>query len=191
MRRLKPAGNELKQSMNDQEFAQIAEQHAGFVYNVAYRMMGNQYDAEEVAQDAFVSAYRARDRFRGDAQPTTWLYRITVNAALMRLRKEKRHREMTVGEDAQPDVPTSDWTQSPVASAMNAELGVRIQSAISDLPEDLQTAVVLRDVQGLSNEEAAEVLEISVSALKARLHRGRVQLRESLAEYLAQLETSQ
>lgn len=172
--------------MNDQEFAQLAEEHAGFVYNVAYRMMGNQHDAEEVAQDAFISAYRARDRFRGDAQPTTWLYRITVNAALMRLRKDKRRREMTVSEDAQPDVPTTDWTQSPVASAVNAELGKRIQSAISDLPEDLQTAVVLRDVQGLSNEEAAEVLEISVSALKARLHRGRVALREALAGYIAQ-----
>jgi RNA polymerase sigma-70 factor (ECF subfamily) len=121
----------------------------------------------------------------------TWLYRITVNAALMRLRKEKRHREMTVSEDAQPDVPTTDWTQSPVATAINSELGTRIQSAISDLTEDLQTAVVLRDVQGLSNEEAADVLEISVSALKARLHRGRVQLRESLAGYLAQREASE
>ena len=98
---------------------------------------------------------------------------------------------MTVAEDAQPDVPTTDWTQSPVASAMNSELGDRIQAAINDLPEDMQTAVVLRDVQGLSNEEAAEVLEISVSALKARLHRGRVALREALAGYLAQREASE
>ncbi len=174
--------------MNDQEFAQLAEEHSGFVYNVAYRMMGNQHDAEEVAQDAFVSAYRARERFRGDAQPTTWLYRITVNAALMRLRKDKRRKEMTVPEDQQPDSPSSDWTQSPVASAMNSELGERIKQAIDELPEDLKTAVVLRDVQGLSNEEAADVLEISISALKARLHRGRVALRGVLAEYLAQRE---
>jgi RNA polymerase sigma-70 factor (ECF subfamily) len=76
-------------------------------------------------------------------------------------------------------------------TVINSELGARIQAAISDLTEDLQTAVGLRDVQGLSNEEAAEVLEISVSALKARLHRGRVQLRESLAEYLAQREASE
>ena len=177
--------------MNDQEFSQLAEEHSGFVYNVAYRMMGNQHDAEEVAQDAFISAYRARDRFRGDAQPTTWLYRITVNAALMRIRKDKRRKEMTVSEDAQPDAPSTDWTQSPVASAMNTELGERIQEAINELPEDLQTAVVLRDVQGLTNEEAAEVLEISISALKARLHRGRVALRGILTEYLAQRESAE
>jgi len=175
--------------MNDQEFSELAEKHAGFVYNVAYRMMGNQHDAEEVAQDAFISAYRARDRFRGDAQPTTWLYRITVNAALMRLRRDKRRKETTVPEDARPDVPSDDPAQSPVASAINTELGDRIQAAIGDLPEDLKTAVVLRDVQGLSNEEAAEVLEVSVSALKARLHRGRVALRQALSEYLAQRET--
>lgn len=172
--------------MNDQEFAEIAEKHAGFVYNVAYRMMGNQHDAEEVAQDAFVSAYRAKDRFRGDAQPTTWLYRIAVNAALMRLRRDKRRKEMTVSEEDRPDVPSSDTEQSPVASAMNTELGDRIKEAIDNLPTDLKTAVVLRDVQGLSNEEAAETLEISISALKARLHRGRVALRESLSAYIAE-----
>lgn len=174
--------------MNQQEFTKLAEEHSGFVYNVAYRMLGNQHDAEEVAQDAFISAYRARDRFRGDAQPTTWLYRITVNAALMRLRKEKRRREMTVTEDDRPDAPSTDWTQSPVASAMNSELGEHIQEAIDQLPDDLRTAVVLRDVQGLSNDEAADVLEVSISALKARLHRGRVALRQLLAEYLAQRE---
>jgi RNA polymerase sigma-70 factor (ECF subfamily) len=174
--------------MDAEQFAEIAEKHAGFVYNVAYRMMGNQHDAEEVAQDAFVSAYRARDRFRGDAQPTTWLYRITVNAALMRLRKDKRRKEMTVSEDAQPDAPSQDWTQSPVASAMNAELGERIKAAIDELSPDLKVAVVLRDVRELSNEEAADVLEVSVSALKARLHRGRVALRGALSEYLAQRE---
>jgi RNA polymerase sigma-70 factor (ECF subfamily) len=175
--------------MNDQEFSELAEKHSGFVYNVAYRMMGNQHDAEEVAQDAFISAYRARDRFRGDAQPTTWLYRITVNAALMRLRRDKRRKDTTVPEGARPDVPSEDPAHSPVASAINTELGDRIQAAIGDLPEDLKTAVVLRDVQGLSNEEAAEVLEVSVSALKARLHRGRVALRQALSEYLAQRET--
>ena len=177
--------------MNDQEFAKLAEEHSGFVYNVAYRMMGNQHDAEEVAQDAFISAYRARDRFRGDAQPTTWLYRITVNAALMRIRKDKRRKEMTVPEDDRPDSPSTDWAQSPVASAMNSELGDRINAAIDELPEDLKTAVILRDVEGLSNEEASDVLEVSVSALKARLHRGRVALRESLAEYLAQREVAE
>ena len=170
--------------MDAQEFTEIAEKHSGFVYNVAYRMMGNPHDAEEVAQDAFVSAFKARDRFRGDAQPTTWLYRITVNAALMRIRKEKRGREMTVSEDARPDVASTNWAESPVAATMNSELGARIDAAINDLPKDLRVAVILRDVQSLSNQEAADTLEVSVSALKARLHRGRIQLRDALDQYV-------
>lgn len=176
--------------MNAQEFTEIAEKHSRFVYNVAYRMMGNSHDAEEVAQDAFVSAFKARDRFRGDAQPTTWLYRITVNAALMRIRKDKRGREMTVSEDARPDIASSNWAESPVAATMNSELGSRIDEAIGKLPEDLRVAVILRDVQGLSNQEAAETLEVSISALKARLHRGRIALRDSLAQYVAERASS-
>lgn len=176
--------------MNAQEFAKIAEKHSGFVYNVAYRMMGNTHDAEEVAQDAFVSAFKARERFRGDALPTTWLYRITVNAALMRIRKDKRGREMTVPEDSRPDIASSNWAESPVAATMNSELGSRIDDAIRKLPEDLRVAVILRDVQGLSNQEAAETLDVSVSALKARLHRGRIALRDSLAQYVAERAAS-
>lgn len=176
--------------MNAQEFAEIAEKHSGFVYNVAYRMMGNYHDAEEVAQDAFVSAFKARDRFRGDALPTTWLYRITVNAALMRIRKDKRGKEMTVSEDFRPDVASSNWAESPVAATMNSELGGRIDDAIANLPEDLRVAVILRDVQGLSNQEAASALDVSVSALKARLHRGRLALRDALAPYVAERASS-
>ena len=172
--------------MDAQEFTDIAEKHSGFVYNVAYRMMGNPHDAEEVAQDAFVSAYKARDRFRGDAQPTTWLYRITVNAALMRIRKDKRGKEMTVSEDSRPDVASTNWAESPVAATMNSELAGRIDGAINELPEDLRVAVILRDVQGLSNQEAADTLDVSVSALKARLHRGRIALRDSLETYVAE-----
>ena len=128
--------------MDAQEFTEIAEKHSGFVYNVAYRMMGNPHDAEEVAQDAFVSAYKARDRFRGDAQPTTWLYRITVNAALMRIRKDKRGKEMTVPEEARPDVASSNWAESPVAATMNSELASRIDEAINDLPANRAYALV-------------------------------------------------
>ena len=118
--------------------------------------------------------------------PTTWLYRITVNAALMRIRKDKRGKEMTVSEEFRADVASSNWAESPVAATMNAELGDRIQVAIVELPEDLRVAVVLRDVQGLSNHKAADALDVSVSALKARLHHDRLVLRDSLAEYVAE-----
>ncbi len=80
--------------MDDEKFEQIVSEHSSFVYNVAYRMMGNPDDADEVVQDTFLSAYRARDRFRGDAQVTTWLYRIASNAALLRLRKYSRKNEI-------------------------------------------------------------------------------------------------
>jgi len=119
-------------------------------------------------------------------QPTTWLYRITVNAALMRIRKDKRDREMTVSEDARPDIASSNWAESPVAATMNSELGDRIDVAINAFPEDLRVAVILRDVQSLSNQEAADTLDISVSALKARLHRGRIRLRDALEQYVAE-----
>ena len=176
----------LTRHMEYSTFVNIAEENAGFVYNVAYRMMGNPHDAEEVAQDAFVSAFKARDRFRGESQATTWLYRITVNAALMRLRRDKRRREMTVTEDARPDSPSTDLAEMPGPAALNSELGKKLVAAVDDLPDDLRTAVVLRDIQGLSNSEAADILGVSIPALKARLHRGRVVIRGKLSEYVQQ-----
>ena len=172
--------------MDDQQFTQIVSDHGDFAYNVAYRMMGNVADAEEVVQDAFVSAYRSRDRFRGDAQVTTWLYRIVMNAALMRLRKRSRKYEVTMDPaDLYRHQDSRAWADAPDKAALNGELKEQLQAAIGALPEDLQSAVVLRDVQGLSNGEAAKVLKLSVSALKARLHRGRVMLRNTLAEYVS------
>ena len=165
------------------DFNELVEKHADFVYNVAYRMMGNPQDAEDVSQDAFLSAYRAFDRFRGESRVTTWLYRITMNAALMRLRKTKLARSLTV--TGLEDVEVVDWTASPDKEAVNSELKERLQEAIDQLEPDLKAAVVMRDVQGLSSAEAAEVLDVSVAALKSRLHRARVLVRKYLADYVA------
>ena len=165
------------------DFDTIVEQHSNFVYNVAYRMMGSPQDAEDVAQDAFISAYRAFHRFRGESRVTTWLYRITVNAALMKLRKEKRARTLT--QTGLEDVDVVNWDETPERSAITSELGEKLQEGIVRLNHDLRAVVVLRDVQGLSNSEAAEILGISVSSLKSRLHRGRVLLRKHLADYIA------
>ena len=164
------------------DFEEVVENHSGLVYNVALKMMGKPEDAEEVAQDAFLSAYRAYDRFRGESKVTTWLYRITVNAALQRLRREKRARELTrTGLD---DVEIPDWSGTPDRSASNSELGDKLRDGIAMLPEDFRTAVVLRDVEGLSNAEAAEVVGVTVASFKSRLHRGRVLLRKHLEEYV-------
>ena len=165
------------------DFEQVVEQHSALVYNVALKkMMGKPEDAEEVAQDALLSAYRAYGRFRGDSKITTWLYRITVNAALMRLRKEKKERTLTrTGLD---DIEIPDWSDTPDRFASNSELGDMLREGIEMLPDDFRAAVVLRDVEGLSNAEAADVLEITISSFKSRLHRGRVLLRKHLEEYL-------
>jgi len=142
-------------------------------------MMGN---AEDVAQEAFISAYRAMDRFRGDSKVTTWLYRITSNAALMRLRKEKRGRSLTrTGLD---DVDIPSWGETPEGSAVTSELGEKILEGIAMLQPDLRAAVVLRDISGLSNTESADSLGITVSSLKSRLHRGRILLRKRMSDYV-------
>ena len=165
------------------DFDALVEEHSSFVYNLAFRMMGNREEAEDVAQDAFLSAFRAFDRFRGESRVTTWLYRITMNAALMRLRKTKKAR--TLEQTGVEDMEVVDWAASPEREAQNTELREKLFEGLDRLESDLKAAVVLRDVQGLSNSEAAETLDISVPALKSRLHRARVLLRKFLSDYVA------
>ena len=164
------------------DFDTLVENHANFVYNVALRMMGKPEDAEDVAQEAFISAYRAYGRFRGESRLTTWLYRITVNAALMKLRKEKRARTLT--QTGLEDVDVVNWDETPERSAVTSELGEKLLEGIDRLQPELKAAVVLGDIEELSNSEAAEVLGITVSSLKSRLHRGRVLLRKYLSDYV-------
>ena len=167
-----------------QEFENIVQEYGDFVYNLTFRVLNNHADAEEAAQDAFLSAYRNFQRFRGESKVSTWLYRIAVNAALMKLRKDKNKRTLT-----QPGYDGLQLTSSadgPEKLALNSELRERLMEALERLAPNLKTAVVLRDVQGLTNEEAAQILKISISSLKARLHRGRVVLRQHLEDYLNQ-----
>ncbi|MBM3946166.1 MAG: sigma-70 family RNA polymerase sigma factor [SAR202 cluster bacterium] len=172
--------------MDRQDFEHAVEPHFGFIYNVAYRMLGNAQDAEDAAQEALLAAYRSWTRFRGDSKITTWLYRIAVNAALMKVRRGKNEPYLKSTDD--DDTQVRDWSQGPEDAALNSELRQKLESGLIYLPPDMRAAVVLRDVQGLSNEEAAEALNTSVSAFKARLHRGRVLLRRHLADYLEEQE---
>lgn len=169
-----------------QDFEEIVEQYRDFVFNLTYRVLGNHADAEDAAQDAFLSAYRSFHRFRGESAVSTWLYRIAVNAALMRLRRDRNKRTLTdTGYDEMQLVSPSE---GPEKLALNQELREHLEDGLSLLAPNLKMAVVLRDVQGMSNEEAADALKISVSSLKARLHRGRVLLRKYLQGYLRQTE---
>ncbi len=168
--------------MDDETFSKIVEDYTNYAFNIAYRMLNNAADAEDAVQDAFLSAYRARDRFRGEAQVTTWLYRIVVNAALQKVRKERKPQ--IISQAVIEDIEVADLGPGPESETLNSELRDKLTEALAQLPEDLRAAVVLRDVQQLSTEEAAQVVEISVPAFKARLHRGRVQLRNALTPYV-------
>ncbi len=163
-------------------FEQVVAEYADRLYGVALRITGSSPDAEDAVQEAFLSAFRSLRRFRGEANPHTWLYRITVNAALQRVR-ERRPQEY-LDDSIGPVRPSGDWSASVEDAATAAELRERVEVALGRLPPDYRTAVILRDVEGLSTVEAAQVLEIGEAALKSRLHRGRILLRQYLDEYL-------
>ena len=163
-------------------FESIVDEYGDFVYNLTYRILGNPADAEDAAQEAFLAAYRNFDRFRGESKVSTWLYRIATNAALMRLRKDRNKRTLT--QTGYDDMQLASPTDGPEKLALNSELREHLEGGLDQLPPNLKAAVVLRDVQGLSNEEASEIVGISVSSLKARLHRGRVLLRKYLQDYI-------
>lgn len=147
-------------------------------YTLAYRLTGNEEDASDVVQDAYLRAYRGLKRFRGDAAFTTWMYRITANCAATHLskRRKNRHEELTEdlgGDDLRP-------AADPVAHAESGMERDRLQRALLELPPRLRAVVVLRDVYDLPHDAIAAELGISVSAAKVRLHRARRRLREVL-----------
>jgi RNA polymerase sigma-70 factor, ECF subfamily len=170
-------------SLDRATFEQLVVEYADRLYSIAVRITGSPADAEDAVQEAFVSAYRNLDRYRGDASPQTWLYRITVNAALRSLRERPPREYLQEIGEVLP--PSADWAARADDPAVNAELRAQLERAIAELPPDYRAAVVVRDVDGLSAREAAEVLEIGEAALKSRLHRGRMLLRQALSEYLS------
>ena len=173
--------------------AEIVETHQQRVYNVALRMCGNEEEAEETLQDTFLSALQALPGFEGRAQLSTWLYRIASNACLMRRRSSARAPLIVSAEEAPDDelaLPTYfvDWRYRPDALLLDQELHDHMEQAILELPPKLRIVFVWRELEGLSTAETAEVLEISESAVKVRLHRARLQLREALSGYFVERE---
>lgn len=159
-------------------FDEIVKATYAEAYTLAYRMTGNDDDARDVVQEAFLRAYRGLARFRGDAQFTTWLYRITANCASTHLSRRSRHRHELLEDDAplEDERPSSD----PVLRTEQGELRERLQEALAELPPKLRAVIVLRDIYDLSHEAIAAELGISVSAAKVRLHRARRRLRSEL-----------
>ncbi len=151
------------------------------VFGVALRMLGNRAEAEEVAQEAFVRAHRALGDFRGDAKLSTWLYAITSRLCLNRLASGER-RLTSHGEEAL--LRLSDAGPRPDAALERSELETALGRAIAELPEDRRIVVVLRDIEGLSYEEIAQVLELELGTVRSRLHRARADLKEKLERFL-------
>jgi RNA polymerase sigma-70 factor (ECF subfamily) len=154
-------------------FAKFVRAFERRIRTVLYRLLDDARDVDEAVQDTFVQAWRHIERFRGDAAPYTWLYRIAVNEALMR----RRRKTLTTTELQETTLSGSE--DAYAAADARAFLIERLRA----LPIEYRTAVVLRDVEGLSNEEVARVLEISLAAAKSRIHRGRMRLREELERW--------
>ena len=159
-------------------FEQLVKATYADTYTLAFRLTGDEEDARDVVQEAYLRAFRGLKRFRGDAQFSTWMYRITANCAATQLGKRKRHRHDELLDDAPlaDDEPWNDPQQRADASNLRDRLNV----ALEELPPKLRAVVVLRDVYDLPHEDIAAELGISESAAKVRLHRARRKLRERL-----------
>ncbi len=160
------------------------------IYRLALGITRNSADAEEVCQDVFLNVFRNIEGFEGKSSLGTWIYRIATNAALMKIRGKARSLEVPwdevlprFSEEGSHVAPVPDWSRDPEASLLQTELRTALRRALEELPGEYRAVVLLRDVEGLPADEAAKALGLTVPALKARLHRGRLFLRGRLGEY--------
>ena len=172
-------------------FAAMVAAYSPKLYKLALRMLGDPLEAEDILQETFLKAYRGLENFRGGSKLSTWLYRITANEALMRLRKNELDtvpvdEPLLLEDGAEVPRELKDWCCLPEAELMNAEAQDTLDLAIKTLSPTLRAAFVLRDLHGLSTREAADVLQISEAAIKTRLLRARLQLREILSSYFSE-----
>ena len=169
-------------------FDQLVRQYERQVFRIAQHITQNREDAQDVVQDAFFKAYQKLDQFQGNSKFYTWLVRIAVNEALMRLRKRRTAKTVSMDEEVQTEEGSlprdfADWNPNPEQQYKQAELKEILQKTIQGLPPGFRTVFTLRDVEGLSTEETAEALNLSVPAVKSRLLRARLQLRERLSRF--------
>ncbi len=169
-------------------FEELVRKYDRNVFRIAQHITQNREDAEDVVQDAFLKAYENLGQFQGQSKFYTWLVRIAVNEALMRLRRRRPERMVSLDEDVKTEEDSmpreiADWSPNPEQMYNQSELRDILSRTIQGLPASFRTVFVLRDVEGLSTEETAEALELSIPAVKSRLLRARLQLRERLNKY--------
>lgn len=168
-------------------FLELLNRYTQKVHNLAMRITRNPEDAEEVLQDVFVTVYKKIDKFEGKSAFSSWLYRITVNTSFMKLRKRRQNQSISL-EEISPSVRESWVSDRSDQSDINFicsrhELRNELERAVSKLPGEYRVIFVLRDIDGLSNQEVGEILNLSVPAVKSRLHRSRLMLRKRLYKY--------
>jgi RNA polymerase sigma-70 factor (ECF subfamily) len=173
---------------------QVFNEYAPRVYSLARRMLGNDADAEDVTQDVLLQVVRKLDTFRGESDFATWLHRVTVNAALAHRGKRARRQEHEVPdpldnflEDGHHGAAVKPWSVAPDQRALDQETHRLIEDAIARLPEIYRDVYVLADVEGLNNPEVADILGLSVAAVKSRLHRARLLMRSALARHFEEV----
>jgi RNA polymerase sigma-70 factor (ECF subfamily) len=181
------------QAGDEQALGDLADAYSAKIYQLAFRYLRNNEDAEEVTQDVLYKVHRKVGTFRGDAALSSWIYRITFNAAMSRLRSAKYQRAQdgdrrplpADGDALMPSLPTdiADWTNMADEGLLRSQLRQRVFRAILALPAIYRAPVMLRDIQGMSTEEASAMLRVKDQTLKSRLHRGRLILRKQLADF--------
>ena len=169
-------------------FEKLVKRYDRNVFRIANHITHNREDAEDVVQEAFLKAYSNLEQFQGQSKFYTWLVRIAVNEALMKLRRRKPERFVSMDEDVKTEEDSlprevADWSPNPEQLYNQGELRDILSRTIQGLPPTFRTVFVLRDVEGLSTEETAEALDLSVPAVKSRLLRARLQLRERLNRF--------
>ena len=169
----------------------LFERFHGKIYGLAMSILKNESDAEEAAQDVFLTVFQKVHTFQGNSALYSWIYRICVNACLMRLRGKRRQETVSIEEfmpvfteEGKHAGSVESWGKEVERKTLNRELGQVIRKHTEDLSEKYRVVFLLSDVEGLSNEETAEILGLSVPAVKSRLHRARLYLREKLSRYL-------
>jgi RNA polymerase sigma-70 factor, ECF subfamily len=174
-------------------FEELVKRYDRKLLRIAQNVMRNREDAEDVVQEAFLKAFLHLDQFREDSKFSTWLIRITLNQSLMKLRKQRPVREVSLDEDFQSEEDTNpidvgDWAPNPEELYRATELREILRKTLEELSQGLRLVFVLRDMEGLSLEQTAEALNLSLTAVKARSFRARLQLRERLSKYFQKTE---
>jgi RNA polymerase sigma-70 factor (ECF subfamily) len=161
-------------------FEQLVLRHQELVFSLSYKLTGNREMANDVAQEAFIRAWKAIEKFRGDSTFSTWIYRITVNTAWTLRKKAKKHNTLNIDDTYEPIV--IDEKKDPEMVAINSDLSSVLSKALNNLPVEQRIIVELKNIEGRSHKEIADYLDISVTAAKVRLHRAHQKLRQILED---------